>query len=78
MGSKLILICIFYFLFGLGVTRMSFLLQSGVKSAVLEKNQKPQSKNAVFKKGHDQKLFGPLFSVTACFSESGTTFGMDG
>jgi hypothetical protein len=32
--------------------------------------------NAVLKKGHNQKMFGLLFSDSVYFSESKTTFGM--
>jgi hypothetical protein len=32
-------------------------------------------KNALLKKGHDQKMFGPLFLDSVYFSESKTTFG---
>jgi hypothetical protein len=32
----------------------------------------------VFEKGHDQKMFGPLFSDSAYFSDAKTTFGMFG
>jgi hypothetical protein len=35
-------------------------------------------KKAFLKKGHDQKMFGPLFSDSVYISESKTTFGMFG
>jgi hypothetical protein len=44
-----------------------------VKSAVLKKIQKHQNnsqKNTCLEKSHDQKLFGSLFSYSACFSDA--------
>jgi hypothetical protein len=35
-------------------------------------------KNAVFLKGFDKKMFGPLFSDSAYISDAKTTFGMLG
>jgi hypothetical protein len=51
------------------------------ESPVLRKSQKQHVfclKYAFLEKGHNKKLLGPPFLESACFSDAGTTFGVEG